>query len=268
MKRILFLSFLILIPFSLSGCASYFKRKECEKTNWFQHGYDRAMSGKRLEGDGHLQQCEKVEAKIDYAAADQGFKAGMGNYCKPDVAYQTGRKGDFFSENLCDMAGVNKLKERHAQGVRDLCQVSGGHQKGLTGWKYNNICPKDLEAGFLSTYNKGRKVYLSGVVRQKRSEIQSLEDQIRDHERQKTEVALRMASLGSTRQVTKTRSFDAAAGRYVEASSVTENEEVKRQRDSLQSDLRSLDYKIENKRKQQSTLRGEISNLEAEAQAL
>lgn len=266
-KNILFLT-LLTLSVSLIGCASYFKRKECEKTNWFQHGYDRAMSGKRLQGDDFLQQCEKVEAKIDFAAADQGFKAGMGNYCKPQVAYQTGRKGQFFNEGLCDMSGVNKLKAQHAKGVQALCQPGNGHSKGASGWRYNNICPKDLEAGFLTTYNKGRKIYLSGVVAQKRSEIQSLEDQIRDNERRKTEVALRMASIGSTKQVVKTRTFDAAAGRYVESSSVSENEELANQRNRLQSDLRSLDRKIESARSKQAQLRKEIHAVEAEARAL
>ena len=244
------------------------KEKSVRKTNWFQHGYDTAMKGKRLQGDGFLQQCEKVEAKIDFAAADQGFKAGMGNYCKPQTVYQTGRKGEFFNENLCDGGGLKKLKAQHAKGVKDLCQPGNGHKKGASGWKYNNICPKELEAGFLATYNKGRKIYLSGVIAQKRSEIRSLEDQIRDHERRKTEVALRMASMGSTKQVTKTRTFDRAAGRYVETSSTSENEEAQRKRRGLESDLRSLNSKIESKRKKQATLRKEIHAVEAEARAL
>lgn len=259
---------ILLVGLLLSGCASYFKRKECEKTNWFDHGYQRAMSGQRLQGDGFLQECEKAEATIDYSAADQGFKAGMGNYCKPEVAYQTGKKGQFFNEKLCDGGGVNKLKTRHAQGVRDLCQPAQGRAKGATGWKYNNICPKNLEASFLRTYNGGRKIYLGGVIKSKRSEIHSLDQQINDYNRQKSELSGQLSRLGRSRTITRNRVFDAASGKYVESSSSQESEESKNRKSRLQRQIQSLNGKIRNSRNKQSQLRKEIATLEAEAQAL
>ena len=270
MKKLLVL---ILVATFLPGCASYFKRKECEKTNWFDHGYKRAMSGKRLQGDNFLQECQKVEAQIDHPAVDQGFKAGMGNYCKPEVAYQTGKKGDFFNENMCDVGGVRKLKARHAQGVRDLCQPSQGKAKGATGWKYNNICPKDLEPGFLRTYNVGRKIYLGGVVKSKQSEIVSLDQKISDYNRQKTELSMRLRNLGSVGKTTKRRVVDVGSGKFEESYSSTtpsqeSPEQLRLQKDDLERKIRRLNNQIQSSRNKQSQLRKEIATIEAEARAL
>ncbi|MCB0407434.1 MAG: DUF2799 domain-containing protein [Bdellovibrionales bacterium] len=252
MSRFFYFLMVAALGFSLSGCASYFKRKECEKMNWFQYGYDKAMKGQRLQGDGFLQQCETAEAKIDYSGADQGFKAGMANYCKPEVAFQTGRNGDFFNESLCDMSGVNLLKAKHAEGVKSLCQPDHGKQKGASGWVYNNICPKELESGFLSTYRVGRKIHLQGVVKQKRSEIHTLDQQIRDSEREKNDLTIQLTAMGVASSIKNEE----------------ESESVKQRRQSLQSQLRSIKSRIQSHRSKQSQLEKEILSIESEIQSL
>lgn len=268
MKTLKLIVLLFVVLPGLVGCASYFKRKECEKTNWFDHGYKRAMKGQRLEGDSFLKTCEKVEAEINYAEADRGFKAGMGNYCKPKTVYQTGRKGEFFNENLCDMPGIKKLKAQHEKGVRDLCQRKNGKQKGATGWKYNNICPAELESAFLSTYNVGRKIYLEGMVKQKKAEISSINDQIRDYNQQKRATNLQLVTMRKGKNVKRTRRYDAKKKRFVEETNTTESEESQRRRSRLQSEISSLNRKIEQKRKKQADLRKEINELQTEARAL
>lgn len=77
----------------LSGCTTYFTRKECERTNWFQHGYDVAMKGKRLDADEHVKTCQSVEAKMSWGDLDTGFKAGMAKYCTEDNVFAVGKSG-------------------------------------------------------------------------------------------------------------------------------------------------------------------------------
>ncbi len=96
MKRVL----LFLLMLSLTSCASYFKRKECESINWFEHGKKVAMRGEWLNSDKTVSECRKVEAHIQESQLDQGFKNGMERYCSPTAAYMTGKGGDLFSRDL------------------------------------------------------------------------------------------------------------------------------------------------------------------------
>jgi hypothetical protein len=174
MKKIV----LILALLSLAGCASYFKRKSCESINWFEHGKKVAMSGKWLNSDSTVVECRKVEAEIAESQLDQGFKAGMGQYCSKEQSYQTGKSGDFFARDLCEGPQINVLLNEHKKGVKDYCAKSNGQQAGASGKKYQNICPKDLEASFLVEYRKGRKRYVQAMVETRQSEIRDNETKI------------------------------------------------------------------------------------------
>src|SRR5690606_32021767 len=93
---------LLALCFIQLGCSSYFTRKGCEKVNWFQHAYNVAMDGKRLQEDGRLRECDKAETEINSAELDRGFKAGMEKYCKPETALAKGASGDSFNYDFCD----------------------------------------------------------------------------------------------------------------------------------------------------------------------
>ena len=77
---------IVLLTMQMFGCASYFKRKECEKINWFDHGQSVAMRGDRLNADKAVNECRKVEADISETQLDLGFKSGMQKYCDPTNA--------------------------------------------------------------------------------------------------------------------------------------------------------------------------------------
>lgn len=163
---------------SLTGCASYFKRKSCEQINWFEHGKKVAMRGEWLNSDATVQECRKVEADIQESQLDQGFKSGMGKYCSNDQAYQTGKGGDFFSRDLCEGPQINVLLNQHKKGVKDYCAKSNGQQAGASGKKYQNICPKELEASFLVEYRKGRKRYVQTMIESRQGEIRDNDSKI------------------------------------------------------------------------------------------
>lgn len=168
-----------LLVLFIVGCG-YFKRKECEAVNWYDYGFKMAMKGQRLTGDRYVNECRKVDAEISESNLDKGFKAGMSNYCKEDVVYQTGKKGEALNTDLCDPSTVRNLLESHKKGVEQYCQPKNAFDVGTAGLVYTKICPAKLEPGFLVEYKKGRKKYLETVIVEKQSKIQILERKISD----------------------------------------------------------------------------------------
>lgn len=162
---------LVLVSLSFSSCAHYMTRKTCEATNWFDYGQNVALEGRRLTGDQFLSECYKAEAEIAESDLDRGFKAGMAKYCEPEQAYQTGRNGNFFSEEMCTGQGLSQLKLRHTSGVLDYCKRENGYNAGASGKTYNKICPSDLEKAFLPEYNRGRIRYLGTLKSQNAQQI-------------------------------------------------------------------------------------------------
>lgn len=161
MNRILSLIALALI---LTSCASYMKRKQCENTNWFEHGKKVALSGKWLNSDSHLMECRKVEASIAESQVDLGFKNGLQIYCSPAEAYNVGKSGTPYSNDLCEGPLSTTLRQRHQKGIEDYCAKSNGYNAGSSGIKYQNVCPANLEAAFLVEYKKGRKKYVTAAI--------------------------------------------------------------------------------------------------------
>src|SRR5258708_940773 len=118
---------------TLSGCTSYFVRKDCEKTNWYQHGYDVAMSGRRLDADDFTKQCQKVEAKLSYTDIDTGFKAGMSKYCTGDNVFAVGKAGKKFSYDMCDGESERRMRAKYLEGIHLFCVAPNGFQFGSSG---------------------------------------------------------------------------------------------------------------------------------------
>ena len=174
------LKFTILFSISLllCSCASYFTRKDCESKNWFDYGYQIAMSGKRLNSDTYLNDCRKVEAEIQESQLDLGFKSGMSNYCKPEIVYASGKKGQFFNSELCDPGQVKMLTAKHNDGVQAFCEPSSGFNFGSAGGNYNQICPKEKEEAFMKEYRKGRKKYLTASISENQNRIQKINSDI------------------------------------------------------------------------------------------
>ena len=158
----------------LCSCTSYFKRKDCEATNWFEHGYQIAMSGKRLNSDNFLLECKRVDAEISESQLDLGFKSGMTNYCKPDIVYATGKKGLFFNNEFCDPSMIKTLEGKHAEGVLAFCSPQNAFSFGASGGIYNQICPKTMESNFLGEFKKGRKKFLEQSIQENEKRLLSL----------------------------------------------------------------------------------------------
>jgi hypothetical protein len=72
------------------------------------------------------------------------------------------------------------------EGAREYCQPNNGYHIGERGWSHNNICPQDLQAGFLTAYQEGQRLYQARVavsnleweIDQKTSRLASIKSEI------------------------------------------------------------------------------------------
>lgn len=162
----------------LTGCTSYFVRQSCKEINWYQHGFDVAMKGQRLNQDTTLQKCRDAEAEIPESQVDLGFKAGMANYCRPEEARKIGKRGEFLTTELCEPAVIKRMKAEHEAGVLDFCAPTNAFTVGASGVTYNKICPSSMEAKFMPEYVRGRKRFLQAAVIEGQKKTSDLDQQI------------------------------------------------------------------------------------------
>lgn len=163
---------------SLVACSSYFKRKTCEATNWFEYGQNVALEGRRLTGDQFVSECYNADAAVAESALDRGFKSGLEKYCQPETVFQTGKSGQFFSTEMCTGQGLNLLAVKHRAGVQEYCQKSNGYASGAKGKAYNKICPAEFEAAFLPEFNRGRKRFLESSISENEKQVNRLDHEI------------------------------------------------------------------------------------------
>ena len=246
----------------LASCTSYFKKKECEKVNWHEHGRNVALSGKRLNGDDYVRQCERVDAHINHTALDLGFKAGMANYCLPETVMALGRDGQRFNPDMCDGSNLTHLAQQHQAGIRIRCQPENGYRLAALGNIYDKMCPADLEAAFLKEFDRGRKVYLRTVIEQKNQQVTALDKQISDDQQQ-----LLRESQELDRLPLAPPPPTAPKGQKAP----TESPEITRLRNMharLTDSVQTLHRKIQGARNQQTNLRREIAQMQVELGAL
>jgi len=68
-------------------------------------------------------------------------------------------------QDACGEHGI--VPDRHGymlgweQGAREFCQPDNAFAVGERGASYNNICPEELRAEFVSAYSQGRTLYLA-----------------------------------------------------------------------------------------------------------
>ncbi len=155
-----------------AGCASGMTKAECSGADWAALGFKDGAVGERGKLVG--------ERTKDCAAA--GLAADV-------AAYEEGR----------------------SQGLRSYCTPEGGFSAGMSGSKYQGVCPAEEEAAFLANFEKGARLgelraaheksiddydgaladldqnqYLLGVA-EKRYAKPSISNEDREHERQEVE---------------------------------------------------------------------------------
>ena len=268
MFRFMAFALTLMAALSLAGCASYFKRKECEKTNWYQHGHNVAMTGKRLDADDFVKQCQKVEADVSFTELDTGFKAGMSKYCTGDNVFQVGKAGKPFSYDMCDGESEKKMRAQYTKGLQIFCTPSNGYRFGTTGGIYQNVCPSGGEEAWLSEYRKGRKIYLNAAIGEKEREAQRLNSELARLESRRQMLSHQQATLNRATTKSKKRVLDMRTGTYQEQSSEATDEDSKRRADELSHQITSLNHEINQTRKKYEDLNSEVSKMRTEMATL
>ncbi len=265
MKRIISMAIAALF---LGGCASYFKRQACEKANWYQHGFDVAMSGKRLDADGLVKECQKVEAKMSFAELDTGFKAGMGKYCTQDNIFAVGKAGDPFAFEMCDGESMKKMKAKYAEGLQVFCTPENAQRFGSAGGIYKNVCPKDKEEAWINEYRKGRKIWLTSVIREKEFKRQDIQGEIWSLQSKRNSLRAQANSIVAIPIIHREQVYDALTGTYHEQTTQQPDLDAQMRRDGLTNQANNVDLEISSRESELRTLNDEISKLRTELAAL
>lgn len=247
----------------LTGCASYFKRKQCEALNIYQYGYDLAMKGQRISNDTLIMECRKAEAEISETDLDNGFKAGMSNYCKPESVFQTGKSGERLNLDLCDPGQSRLLRARHAEGVKAFCTPTSGYEVGASGRTYNKICPDDLEAKFLPEYQRGRKKYLAAMVSETQGKVADLNRRVSERERERMIAQAQLMATPAPRKVIQ---------RTTTPAGIVEEEKISdpyaANREQFQGNLNRAEASLRELQSQQKSLQDELYKYQRELQTL
>jgi septin family protein len=109
--------FLFILTMGLTAC-THLSKEECETADWSALGFDSAIKG------------------------------------KPGTHFHK-------LSSACEPTHVESFKEKYLDGRKEgmlkFCTHDSGYKFGLSGGEYENICPKSLEADFLTGYNRGEK---------------------------------------------------------------------------------------------------------------
>ncbi|MEO0574648.1 MAG: DUF2799 domain-containing protein [Pseudomonadota bacterium] len=141
----------------LSGCATM-SEEECVMSDWQTVGYEDGVLGKS--------------------------PASIGTYRK-----------------ACAKAGVtpdlDAYRAGHDEGLVLFCRPQNGYRVGENGGRYNGVCARNDEAGFLAAYEQGRTLYsLRSDVASLSSQLASARDELLDIEQQIESETLRMIGSG------------------------------------------------------------------------
>lgn len=255
---------LLVLAFGLTGCANYFMRKSCESINWYQHGFDLAMKGQRISNDDKVLACRKAEADVKEGQLDQGFKAGMSQYCRPEIVHQTGKNGENFNLDLCDPGQGRILLAKHREGVKEFCAQDNGFQVGASGKVYNKICPPEMEKAFLKEYNRGRKKYLQAMVSESMAKSHDLDRQASEKDQQVRNLQYQMSLIPSPSTIVHRNTSPSG---YVTQSSSTEDPHAEKRR-NIEWELSRRNNEAQDLRNKQKEVREDLYKYQRELTTL
>lgn len=243
----------LILSFSLlnTSCASYALKQECAGSNWFTYGEKLALSGQRPEEDSLVQKCRKAEAKVDESLLDKGFKKGQESYCKPEYTFKLGKSGEPFQESMCQGLNLTRLKASHAKGIKEFCRVENAYPFGASGKLYQNACSAEVEKAYLKEYHRGRKTYLSALISEKELSLE------RSKKEEQSLEGKRSALEGELRGLN-----------FAFSATNSANPELIKRKESVESQIRSLDLQVREQQNSRKRSQAEISKLKVELATL
>ena len=142
---------IIVAVLTLSGCATM-NEQACLVTDWQSVGFEDGAAGRNVTAIGTYRQ----------ACARHGVA--------PDLA---------------------RYRAGHAEGATLFCRAGNGFAAGRSGYRYQGICPADLEPSFLEAYAEGRQLY------ELESELRAVENQIAARHQRSEQLTGELASTSA-----------------------------------------------------------------------
>jgi hypothetical protein len=91
---------LILSIIFIAGCSSTFSANNCLNADWMAIGYADATAGKSIENyDNYAPMCQKVNVTPDQERYQQGYLAGINDFCTQENGYKKGSKGGAYDKS-------------------------------------------------------------------------------------------------------------------------------------------------------------------------
>ena len=250
---------------------SYFTEKSCQNANWFEAGKAIALKGERIDSDKKYNKCKSKGFYVNHADLDTGFKAGVAIYCDPKEAYKRGRSAqpNRSVKDFCEPNAVRKILAEYNRGVNDFCQKSAAYTYAVEGKSYpTGFCPANLEKGFLSSYNKGRMVYLKSAIIKNEARLPSIDTEIQGLEQRKNNYIREMAYLPRDSTVAKNSTYNAETGTR-ESSSIYINQSASSSRyNELDRLVKSIEGKISTLNQEKSSLASKNARYKQEIMTL
>ena len=149
--------------------------------DWFELGRTDGMNGEpRSTFQERAKPCLKRGVIPDRAAYYSGHDEGLAIYCTERNGFDLGKKGLPYTTICPDESG---FRTGYDEGIKLYCTEENGYLAGVNGWEYNYVCPPQLEADFMSGYQRGRRLFeYRNKVKHLESRLNHIELQIRNKE--------------------------------------------------------------------------------------
>lgn len=256
----------LVFTFIFSGCTSNLKR-QCQETNWFLHGQNLALQGRRVTGDSWVMSCQKEDVS-EAQALDQGFKSGRDKYCTADNVFQNGRSGDSVNFNFCEEQSWSLLKHKHKQGLDAYCSPENSFQAGSSGKVYTKMCSQEQEKKFFPGYYQGRKTYLNTKIEKNNLRLKEISSFISNYERDRGAITNHLAALPPPKYEKRTTCSKDEKGHETCTQSTEMVDGYSSERTQLHSQLHDIHNTISNYRSEENQILVDNRNYSAELETL
>ncbi|WP_221799546.1 DUF2799 domain-containing protein [Oceanobacter mangrovi] len=192
---------LVSLALLVGGCSSISK-STCEEANYYQIGYsDGRQADSRSNFERYHNQCSEYGIATDREAYNQGYQAGLLEYCTIDNALWLGESGSRF-RYVCPAQQTAELEAYYNQGLRRYCVPAEGYQLGLNG-QQSSVCDGSQYPTFHQAWLQGsqqkqrddRKQQLVEELQHLDAEIARLDSDRKDFHKRLRELQTRQRLL-------------------------------------------------------------------------
>ncbi|MFK7858025.1 MAG: DUF2799 domain-containing protein [Granulosicoccus sp.] len=144
--------FLLLLSLVLTSCQTI-TRIKCNSKNWEKAGFRDGAAGHPADSSflEYSGRCLAAGAELDKSVYMAGYHDGLSTFCTKENGVEQAQAG-FENTMVCAIQVGSAFDDGFAQGLKNLCDASGGQRFGVSGGVYRGTCPPETEQIFLANY--------------------------------------------------------------------------------------------------------------------